>query len=159
LVKITKALMDRVIQVYYDAGVDLPDRKIVTLGEPVYDSEQLVVSFTDMSEGLVQGEDPQSPCYIPVNATFKITVVRCAPVADNRGNPPTPEQLNAATYTSLIDAYLLMKSSCRFDMWGSDVDGLPPSALGGMGVNVTVDVIEAQGGMQGVALNVTTVLG
>jgi hypothetical protein len=159
LPKIARALLDRVRAVYAEAAIDLPSRQIWTIGEPVYDCEELVVSLIDLSEGLTQGDSPQSPCVVPINATFKVTVVRCAPVPDNRGNPPTPDALMRAADESAVDAYLLMKSSCKFDMWGADVDGLDPSALGGLGVNASIEVVEAQGGMQGVALNIVTVIG
>jgi hypothetical protein len=160
LVTIGHALMDRVQSVYKKAGVHLPPRQVWSLGDGVFDCEELVVSFHSLAEGLINSETQvPNPCYIPVNAVFKVTVVRCAPVMDQYGNPPTPEQIGTATDLSVIDAYLLMKSACNFDMYGADVAELHPSALGGMGVDASVEVEEAQGGFQAVTLTVTTVIG
>ena len=44
-------------------------------------------------------------------------------------------------------------------MYGADVIGLHPSALGGMGVEASVEMEEPQGGFQAVTLNLTTVIG
>lgn len=160
LVRIGHALRDRVVAIYEQAGIDLPERRVWVIGEGVFDCEQLIVAFTGLSEGLINAENPQrSPCEVFVNATFKITVVRCVPTADARGNSPLVADMDAATDLSVIDAYLLMKSSCRFDMYGADVIGLHPSALGGMGVESSVEIEEPQGGFQAVTLNITTVIG
>lgn len=160
LVRIGHALRDRVVAVYEQARVDLPLRRNWVIGEGVFDCEQLIVAFTGLAEGMINTESaPQSPCDVFVTATFKITVVRCVPTADARGNAPLVEDVDAATDMSVIDAYLLMKSSCTFDMYGADVIGLDPSALGGMGVEASIDVEAPQGGFQAVTLNITTVIG
>ena len=75
---------------YAQAEVPLPERRVWVIGEGVYDCEQLIVAFTGLGEGMINTETgPRSPCHVPVNATFKITVVRCVPTADARGNSPT----------------------------------------------------------------------
>ena len=160
LVRIGEALLQRVQQVYHDAGIELPPRREWIMGDGVYDCEKLMVAFTGLREGMLNTESgPQSPCDVPVNATFQVTVVRCAAMPDDRGNPPDLAELTARTNASVIDAYLLMKASCKLDMYGADVIGLHPGALGGMGVEATVDVAEPQGGFQAVTLNLTTVIG
>lgn len=161
LVRIGHALLERVQLVYAEAGVALPSRQIWIAGEGVYDCEQLIVAFMSLREGLVGSDsEPRQPCDVPVVATFKITVVRCIPVMDSRGNLPTPEAISASTDVLAVDAYLLMKSGCKFDMYGADIiPPLHPSALGGMGVDLRVVAEEASGGMQAVSLTLETVIG
>jgi len=168
LVRIGHALLARVQSVYADYGIALPSRQIWIAGEGAYDCEQLIVSFTGLREGIINADGrsvtvPSSPCDVPVIATFQIVVVRCVPVPEMRSNvlvPPSPEALSDATDVLAVDAYLLMKSGCKFDMFGADIE--PPldvSALGGMGVDLRVEVQEASGGMQAVTLYLDTVIG
>jgi hypothetical protein len=165
LVRIGHALMARVQTVYAQAGVALPSRQIWIAGDGVYDCEQLIVSFQSLREGLIDTDtrsvaSPSRPCETTIMAVFKITVVRCIPVPDSRGNPPSAQEVSDATDVLATDAYLLMKSGCKFDMYGADIEPpLHPSALGGMGVDLNVEVEEAQGGMQAVSLNLTTIIG
>ena len=60
------------------------------------------------------------------------------------------------------DAYVLMKGACGLDMYGADVAHQNPGsqvALGGMGVDASIEVSDQLGGMQVVTLNIATVIG
>lgn len=168
LVKVGRALLARVQAVYAAAGVTLPSRQLWLAGDSAFDCEQLVVAFTNLREGMLDADArsatvPSRPCDVPVIASFQITVVRCVPTPETRGNamvPPTELALADATDILATDAYLLMKSGCKFDMFGADIEpALDPSALGGMGVDLRVEVQEASGGMQAVTLYLDTVIG
>jgi hypothetical protein len=166
-------LLRRVQEVYAEAGVTLPERQIWVAGEAAYDCEELIVSFTGLRETQIPGWDasaqPQSPCQVPLVATFDVATVRCVPVPNGtRATPPTPEALAAATDLLTTDAYLLMKSGCRFDLWGADVayiwdqdhpNGPPYNGRGGMGTEAVVTAAPPSGGMQAVVLALTSVIG
>ena len=116
------------------------------------------MSLRSLSEGLIDSESSiPSPCENLVQAKFTVTVTRCVPVPDSRGNPPSPDQIMDSADQISEDAYLLAKSACMFDMYGSD--GAPGTPLGGMGVDWTLTVNDPEGGVQSVVLEVTTVIG
>ena len=151
-------LLDRVVCLYDYYGVALPERRIWVAGEVPYDCNQLIVSLDSLAEGLVNTENqPQSPCNVPINATFNVTVVRCYPVPQ-KGGPVSPEVLAEAADKIAIDAYLLMKLSGCLDMHGADTAD-NPSQLGGMGTEASISISNAEGGVQAVTLELTTVVG
>jgi hypothetical protein len=166
-------LLRRVQEVYAEAGVTLPERQIWVAGEAAYDCEELIVSFTGLRETQIPGWDasaqPQSPCQVPLVASFDVSIVRCIPVPNGtRATPPTPEALAIATDLIVTDSYLLMKSGCRFDLWAADVayvwnqehpNGPIYQGLGGMGTEASVVAAPPSGGMQASTLTLATVIG
>lgn len=160
LSRVGRELLARVQTVYADAGVALPERQLWTVGAVPYDCGMLAVSLSSLREGVGIGDaEVQRPCEVTVAATFRVIVVRCVPVPDSRGNPPTPERIAAAADTLATDAYLLMRSACKLDMWAAGLRPAPhPSVFGGMGVNATVEVEDASGGAQAVVLTLETVI-
>jgi len=160
---IGKELLRRVIALYdcfhdpNDPDFVLPGRRIWTVGEVPYDCNQLIVSLDSLAEGLVNTENqPPNPCHVPVNATFNITVVRCYPV-DPKGNATAPDVLAKAADLAAKDAYLLLKLSGCLDMYGADTGGA--GGFGGMGTEASISISNAQGGVQAVTLELTTVVG
>ena len=152
---IGRKLLERVECLYKEFGVSLPDRRIWTVGEVPYDCNQLIVSLDSLAEGLVNTENqPPNPCHVPVNATFNITVVRCYPV-DPKGNATAPDVLAKAADLAAKDAYLLLKLSGCLDMYGADTG----VGSGGMGTEASISISNAQGGVQAVTLELTTVVG
>lgn len=153
---IGRELLKRVICLYDYFGVELPNRRVWAVGEVPFDCDQLIVSLDSLAEGLVNTDNqPASPCEVPVNATFNITVVRCFPV-DSKGAATKPDVLAAVADKSAIDAYLLMKLSGCLDMYGADTGN---ARLGGMGTEASISISNAQGGVQAVTLELTTVVG
>lgn len=157
--KIGRRLLTAVEQIYLDAGIALPGRHLWTAGEVAWDCELLAVSFDSMRGD----EQPNwnspgiSPCERPIVGVYRIQVVRCVPTPGDSGNLPTPEEVALSADMTAIDAYLLMKSACKLDFWGWDQD--PPNQTGGLGVNATIELVGPQGGMQGVTLVLTGVVG
>ena len=157
ILKIMDAIKERVVQLYADYDVPLPSRQYWMLNDPAYDCEQMVVSLMSLQEGLIGTDNaPQSPCDVFITATFKVTIVRCVPGLTDDGQPPSASEIEAASRALAMDAYLLMKSSCWFDVYGVDIEGAP---LGGMGVDASVETQEVNGRMQAVVLNFTSVIG
>lgn len=151
LVRLLDGTLARVQTIYQTAGIALPDRQYWTLGTPVWDCEQLVISFIQAYFGPPGDEAtrPQS-CEGPRSAALTVQVVRCIPTVGRRGGAPSAEQIQSMSEQLAIDAYLLLDLAPQLDQWDP---GYP-----GMGVIATVDSAEAQGGYQGVTLSITTVI-
>jgi hypothetical protein len=134
---------------YLSAGVSLPDRRYWLMGEPVVDCEQLTVGFIQACIG-PPGDEASTPqnCDAVKTAVLQVQVWRCVPVAGPKGKQPMASAIQSAATPLAIDAYLLLDSSRSMEMW--DPMGGP-----GMGVIATVETIPAQGGYEGVTLNLT----
>jgi hypothetical protein len=152
---IGRALLDRIQAIYATFGVELPKRQVWSVGEVPPDCDQLVVSLQSLDEGVIAGEIP-SPCEVPVNATYTVSVSRCHPV-DPKGGATNPEVLGKAADAAARDAYLLMKLSGCLDMYGADVPG--SGQIGGMGTEASVEISGPQGGMVTTTLTLKTVIG
>lgn len=58
-------------------------------------------------------------CAQPIAVDYTIGILRCAPVSDDQGNPPTPEQLTASGIQVTNDMYTIMNSViCCLDNMG-----------------------------------------
>lgn len=141
-------VLDRVRSVFQSYNVNLPARQYWTVGTPVIDCEQAVVSFIQMYLG-APGDEAQQPqrCNVPRSAVLSISIARQIPIVGQNGRPPSPAAIERASETTAIDAYVLMDCVREFDMW--DTTGY------GLGVIATVDVGEAQGGFQTVNMQLT----
>jgi hypothetical protein len=88
----------------------LPDRRYVTFGEVAWDCEQLVVSVErtfgvdtgDVLSENVLGIDASAPFQLR-GATVACSLIRCVPVVDDQGNPPTPVALADSATVVLAD--------------------------------------------------------
>lgn len=139
-------LMETVVSVFMSAGVPLPDRKLITVGTPVHDCEEVVVTFQQVSKGL-PGQDPvPQNCNAPSTASFEVHLVRCFPTIQGRGNlAPSPEVLTVNAEGLMVDAWLLMAAA-------DEVNSDPLWGLSGMIYSVQAG--EPQGGFVGVVLSV-----
>ena len=131
--------------------MDLPERRYWTMGTPVDDCEQVVVSFVQMYIG-PPGDEATSPqrCNSPRTAVMQVAITRCIPVVTARGHAPSPTDIQAASERLAWDAYFLLEVSLDLDTW-SDV-------FPGLGIIATVEVGEAQGGFQSTIMSVTTAI-
>lgn len=141
-------VLGRVQNVFQSYNVNLPARQYWTIGTPVIDCEQVVVSFIQMYLG-TPGDEAQQPqrCNVPRSAVISISIARQVPVVGPGGRAPLPSTIEKAAEVTAIDAYVLMDCVREFDMW--DETGY------GLGVIATVDVGEAQGGFQTVNMQLT----
>lgn len=95
---------------YQAEGIDLPERRYVADGPPAYDCEQVVVALVRMYPGLPFQEDPGQPVLkmrLLRSVTLAVHVVRCIPVLDNQGNPPTAAAIDASGANVLQDSWML----------------------------------------------------
>lgn len=141
-------VLERVQTVFQSYNVNLPARQYWTVGTPVIDCEQVVVSFIQMYLG-APGDEAQQPqrCNVPRSAVLSVSIARQIPIVGMNGRPPSPQSIERAAESTTIDAYVLMDCVREFDMW--DTTGY------GLGVIATVDVGEAQGGFQTVNMQLT----
>lgn len=139
------ALMERIIAVFGSAGVELPARRLLTVGQPVYDCEELVITFQGVDKGYPgTGGEPQN-CDAPSTATFSVHLVRCFPVSQNAPAPPSAEALTVNADGLMVDAWLLLAAA-------DELNRDPLTSLGGMIYSVSVG--EPSGGLVGVVLEV-----
>lgn len=161
---IGRELLQRVEQIYEEIGVDLPDKRVWLLGQPIVDCAQLAVSLSSLAEGQPEANAQVSrPCTVPINATFQVSVFRCVPTEGVRGSLPSSEAIGMAADELSRDAYILMYLASCLDMFGADVypqdqRDFYTAALGGRGVEANVEISEALGGFQGAVLTLTTVI-
>lgn len=161
--RVSRELLARVVDIFGRLGVPLPHKHVWTLGTPVFDCEQVVVALTGLGEGFpVMGESVTRPCSIPIKATFTVSIVRCAPVGDSRGNMPSPDALGGAADATARDAFILMSAASCLDLFGAAehpaTSRQPWDPLGGMGVEASVQISEPSGGYQAAVLSLTTVI-
>jgi hypothetical protein len=102
-------VLTAVVDAFAAAAVDLPARRYVAHGEVAYDCDQLVVGLERFALGLPGAED-QGVIRAPVSRTaiFAVHLLRCVPVPDKQGNPPTPDALDDSSLELMVDAWLLL---------------------------------------------------
>lgn len=104
------ALLTATVQAYAADGVELPDRRYITPGaQPAYDCPQLTVSVTAVRNGIPGSEQnrPVANCPPMRYATYRLELVRGTPTLDDRGDPPSPDELTASAAVVLRDVDML----------------------------------------------------
>lgn len=154
LVNLMNTILERVVQGFTDAGVDLPERRFIITGTPAADCEQIAVIFRQGYIG-PPGDEASEPqrCNSPRTAQIDIQIIRKIPtLVGPKSRPPEVDAIEAAARLQLIDAWTLLDISCSLDTWDEIVPGR------GLGVIATVDVGEPQGAMQGTTLHLTVAI-
>lgn len=144
-------MVERVENVFSSYNVTLPNRRYWTMGTPVIDCDQLVVSFSQMYLGTpgIEITEPNR-CNVPRSATILISIARQIPTVGPGGRAPSAEKIQEASGQSAIDAWVLMESIREFDMWDN-------TAMG-PGVIATVEVAPPEGGFQVTTMQITMVV-
>lgn len=143
-------VLTRVVNIYGSYDMPIPDRRYWTMGTPVVDCEQLVVSFVQMYIGS-PGDEATMPrrCNDPSSATVQISVSRKVPVVGTNGRPPSAEDIQLYSNLQAYDAWILLHSARELDSW--------ETAGGyGLGVIATVETTEPEGGLQTTVLTLTS---
>ena len=142
-------VLNRVIAVYGSYNMPLPTRRYFTMASPVVDCEQICVSFIQMYVG-TPGDEATEPrrCHDPRTATIAIQVARAVPITQQNGAPPRADDIQASSYVSALDAWVLMESINNFDVWADD-------GPFGLGVIATVDADPPEGGFQTTRMTLT----
>jgi len=146
LAKFADYVLDSVVTVFNSAGVDLPERRFVTVGNPVYDCEELVLTFQGLNNGPPGGGEEPTNCNSPISTIFAVHLVRCFPTPTGRGmKAPEAEVLTVTALGLLTDSWLLMQSANAMD---SDTLYAP------FGFIASVEPTEPSGGYVGLVLSV-----
>lgn len=146
-------ILNRVVGGFEANGVDLPDRRYWTFGEPAADCDQIVCSVRQLYVGPV-GDEASEPqrCNSPRTAQIDIQILRKVPGPGPRGQSPTWEKLQESGRTQGIDAYTLLEIAAGLDTWDDEYTmGTGP----GPGIIATVDAGEVEGDYQGPTLHLT----
>lgn len=124
---IADACLDAVVAHYIAAGVSLPARQYVANGLPSFDCEQITV-FVENTYGIQGSPLAENPAaqlrdagHAMRAAVFAITIVRCVPVLDDEGDPPSPADESASAAEIYADATLCLNALVAAEVAG----GLP----------------------------------
>lgn len=144
-------VLERVEAVFTSYNVPLPSRRYWTMGQPIIDCEQLVVSFIQMYLG-APGDQASTPqrCEMPRTAVVVVSVARPIPTVGQNGRPPSDDKIKEGSYISAVDAWVLMESMKSLDPWDD-------TSLG-MGVIATVDSPQTDGGFSVVNMQISMVV-
>jgi hypothetical protein len=145
-------IVPRIEAAFAEYSVELPNRRYWTMGQPAIDCDQLVVYFIEAFLG-TPGEEIGQPqrCYVPRSATIGISIAREVPTVGVNGRAPSPEKIQEYSGKSAIDAWVLLESARKFDMWDE-------SGGYGPGVVVSLEVSPPEGGFQLVNMTLTMVI-
>lgn len=134
------ALLEQVltatVDVFENAGVQLPDRRYICVGLPVADCPQLVVELVQVYLGN-PGNEINTPrrCDAPRTAVLAVNLIRSIPVMSARGTPPTPDAISESAAELSRDMWLLFEGASFTDEFGLGVlaDATPLEPSGGLG--------------------------
>lgn len=149
LANFLQEVLDRVISVYSSYNMPLPTRRYYTMATPVVDCEQVCVSFIQMYLG-TPGDEASEPRrgQDPRSATVAVQVARAVPITQQSGQPPRPDDIQAAAEVSAYDAWILMESINALDTWSNE-------GPFGLGVIATIDADPPEGGFQTTRMTLT----
>jgi hypothetical protein len=138
-----ESTLERVVNIFKSFGVDVPDRQLVTVGQPVYDCEQVAVSLIQLYFGMPGQQEPSPQrCDGPVTAVITVQVLRKVPVGGSSGQPPSADALTKSAAELVTDAWILTRTMKELDEFG-------------LGVIADVTAAEPQGGFGGPVLTFT----
>lgn len=149
LANMLQTVLNRVINVYDSYSMPLPSRRYYTLGVPVVDCEQVVVSLIQMYVGS-PGDEATEPrrCNDPRSAVLNISVSRAVPIAQPNGSAPLADDIQDANQVMAYDAWILMESVQQLDAWDQN-------AYPGLGVIATVNAEQPEGGFATTQMTIT----
>jgi len=135
-------ILTSIQEIFAREGVALPVRQFVTAGMPAQDCEQVTVAFQQTYIG-PPGDEASLPqrCDGPRSASYQIAITRCITTVDSRNNVPTPQQIQKDAQTLMRDAWILMTCIKEVDDY--------------LGVIVTLEASDAQGGLQSTMMTLT----
>lgn len=137
-----KKMLDYVTSAALDFSVDLPTRQYVTVGQAVFDCEQVTATMATVTTGLPQqtvGGTSIASCPLPWQIVVEIAIVRCFPVPGEDGTPPSAQQHSTAAEAMGRDTHILMaaaesRAAERFGNVVAQITYPPPS--GGLAATV-----------------------
>ena len=147
LTKFADYIMDTVVAVFDNAGVELPPRRFMTVGEPVHDCEELVLVFAGLENGAPGDTGNPATCNDPITASFQVHLVRCFPTPAGRGmKAPEADVLTTNAIGLYNDSWLLMQaanamnSDTLYSMFGFVASVVPGEPSGGfVGIVLSIE--------------------
>lgn len=156
LVSIANHIMAELVDRLSTAGISVPYRRYIHAGEIAHDFageecvEALVISWGGSFQGQPGSETSGTPmkCAVPLSAGFTVALLRCVPILDTRGDPPSQAALQDSGVDILTDAMTLPAVIVDAQL---DGDLVPIGcSLVGLG---DVSPIGPQGGVGGTTVN------
>lgn len=138
------SVLDTIVGVFEQAGVELPERRYWTVGGVVADCPQLTVHLTQAYKGQ-PGDDPGQVqrCGSARSVSMIVQLFRTVPVGNGQRPPSTAIMMREAEQPA-IDAWLLLDASEAIDAMGWNT-----------GLMAEVNVVEPSGGLIGLSMTVT----
>lgn len=150
----------RVVDVFRQAGVELPERQYVAIGQVSYDvTDQLVLEFTKLAPA-PRTQDPWGglgPATM-LEATLTIHLIRRAPSVDDAQNLPSPAELTDAAKVMLRDMWTLLHGLQVGRAAGSDGETLPGDLPGAPYRSLTISDMTPYGPTGGAGGIVATLI-
>lgn len=144
------SILAGVVSIYDSLNVPLPTRRYWTIGDAVWDCEQVVVSYVQTYLGN-PGDEATLPvsCRGPKSLVVNISVVREIKGSNNKnGKPPSPENMQESAEWSVVDSWILMDNLETLSPW----EGYAPTMI------ATTAVPPPSGGYNGIVLTLTTIV-
>lgn len=107
---------------------DPPERQYVGHGAIVWDCDQLTTHLLRVRPRLL-GDPRTQKCALAHDVQMAVTLIRCWPRPDDRGNPPTPDTIDAAGRQLAVDGWALWKGLTRAWSEGSWPTDIPCSRV------------------------------
>lgn len=141
---VARYLLSTIETQFSEAGIELPTRRIITVGSVAVDEEILAVMFGGVYTGLPGNElntpiSNRSEGIVPRSAVFNVELWRYVQGLTATGAAPPAELETAAAEKSTDDSWHLLESAFRADQMG-------------IGVIARVDVNPPQGEFHGVSM-------
>lgn len=110
-------ILEALVSVYASYNVPLPSRRYWTIGEPVIDCEQAVVSLVQLYLG-TPGDDAAAPqlCNGPMSLVVNVLVSR-EQTTSKSGKAPSPEAIQKDAEWAALDAYIVMDNLKSIAPW------------------------------------------
>lgn len=101
------ALLDAMVARFQTHGRPLPDYRFVTAGQVAYDCELFAVSYIGLSHAIPGQSAVVIKGPVPRHVIFQMHLVRCVPIPNAQGTPPTADELNGSATEVARDALIL----------------------------------------------------
>lgn len=129
--------LDQVVTEYVAQGVELPARRYWAIGLEALDCNQVALTVRNVQLGTAGNPLELTMCTGPRSLTFVLQIMRCAPVADNRGRAPSPMSMQSASIAVARDMEIMIYNlPTRFDVYQT-------------GIVCSVTAVAPEGGLHG----------
>lgn len=165
LFDMAKQVLDEVVAQFAEVGVELPERQYVHIGgmaDTAHDCEQVTVSIEQHYAGTPEEEAlAGATCDTQRTVAFVVEVVRCIPNMQSKGGrggaayrPPNSEEMNKYSELRSQDMLIMLDTGAIISDKFYEFSGF----MNGSGGLFDVSPGSPSGNMQGVILNLTTIV-